>query len=220
MKKLLYVLMIAGILSSCKALDVVGKESKTSFGAVLDAMAGKIGVDEMTGGWTLPAPDGGVRFIWLPDFSSGAVHDVMLVFKKQPFVDAGLATEKLPPEFTVMEDTIMVGAKLGNAAPKYANGPSPLASYEQIVDLKRSAIGYHGALDHYNIDLGNGNLFEWAKDMGKNDKDMVFVLNPAPFIQAGVDPNRVEGWVFTKVPVDVNGKPTEVDKFLKAFDLL
>ena len=51
-------------------------------------------------------------------------------------------------------------------------------------------------------------------------KDMVFVLNPAPFITAGVEPNRVEGWVFAKVTVDdENGKPVELDKLLKPFDI-
>jgi hypothetical protein len=39
-------------------------------------------------------------------------------------------------------------------------------------------------------------------------------------IDAGVDPNKVEGWVFGKVKVDdANGKPIEVDKFLKPFSL-
>jgi hypothetical protein len=49
---------------------------------------------------------------------------------------------------------------------------------------------------------------------------MVFVLNPEPFLKAGADPNRIEGWTFTKVTVDdENGRPIEVDKILKPFDL-
>jgi hypothetical protein len=39
-------------------------------------------------------------------------------------------------------------------------------------------------------------------------------------IAAGTDPARVSGWVFAKVTVnDENGKPIEVDKILKPFDL-
>jgi hypothetical protein len=81
-------------------------------------------------------------------------------------------------------------------------------------------IGYHGAADHFGVNLGGGNLFEWAKDMSKNDKDIVCVLNPQPFIDAGVDPAMVEGWLFAKVAVeDEKGRPVEVDKFLKPFDI-
>jgi len=69
--------------------------------------------------------------------------------------------------------------------------------------------------------VGDGSLFEWAKNLNTNDKDIVFVLNPEPFIMAGVDPNSIEGWTFTKVPVDDDkGKMIEVDKILKPFDLL
>ena len=74
--------------------------------------------------------------------------------------------------------------------------------------------------------LGDGNMFEWAKDMLKNtatntdqDKDIVFVLNPEPLIAAGVDPAKVTGWVYAEVPVEENGKTTQVYKFLKPFNL-
>ena len=84
----------------------------------------------------------------------------------------------------------------------------------------RNVIGYHGALDHYGVSIGAGNLFEWAKDLRANDKDIVFVLNPSPFIDAGVDIAGIQGWVFAKVTVDdENGKPVEVDKLLKPFNL-
>ena len=113
----------------------------------------------------------------------------------------------------------MVGTKLGNDALQYSGEVTPLAAYEQIGDLYRGSIGYHTALDHYGVKLENGNMFEWAKDMSKNDKDIVFVLNPEPFVAAGVDPNAVEGWVFAKVPMEEDGKTIEVDKLLKPFDL-
>jgi hypothetical protein len=90
-----------------------------------------------------------------------------------------------------------------------------------MVKLKRTAIGYHMAMDHYGVNLGDGNMFEWAKDMTVNDKDMVFVLNPLPFINAGVDPAGIAGWVLNKVTVDdENGRPIQVDKLLKPFNLL
>ncbi|MDR1287899.1 MAG: hypothetical protein LBK08_09855, partial [Treponema sp.] len=170
---------------------------------------------------SLAAPDGTARFIWSRNYAESPLHDVMLEFDAAPFIAAGLDPEQLPENFAFYEGMIMVGTKLGQETLRYSGEVTPLASYEQIVKLKRSAIGYHGALDHYGVNLGDGNLFEWAKDMGTNDKDMVFVLNPEPFINAGLDPARVDGWVFTKVTVDdANGKPVEVDKILKPFNLI
>lgn len=86
--------------------------------------------------------------------------------------------------------------------------------------FQRVRIGYHEALDHYGIKLGNGNMFEWAKNMATNDKDIVFVLNPEPFIAAGADPSRIDGWIFAKVETkDDKGKPILADRLLKPFNL-
>jgi hypothetical protein len=161
------------------------------------------------------------RFIWSKNYAESPLHDVMLEFDAAPFIAAGLDPEKLPENFAYYEGMIMVGTKLGQEVLEYAGEATPLASYEQIVKLKRNTIGYHGDLDHYGVNLGDGNLFEWAKDMGTNDKDIVFVLNPEPFIAAGVDPSMIDGWAFAKVTVDdANGKPVEVDKILKPFNLI
>jgi hypothetical protein len=215
--------MIAALsLAACaglKGLDVVGKESVTSFSAVLDAAADTVAPDEANGGWSLSAPDGAARFIWSEDYSQSPRHDVMLAFDAQPFIDAGLDTGQLPPNISFYDHRLITGAKLGDDALTYSGDPTPLTSFEHIAGKYRDIIGYHAALDHYGVDLGGGNMFEWAKDMSTNDKDIVFVLNPQPFIDAGTNVSAVEGWTFAKVPVDVDGKPAEVDKLLKFFDL-
>jgi hypothetical protein len=203
----------------CAKLDVVAQESVTSFEALLNTVPGGAQADEMNGGWSITAPDGSSRFIWSRDYSKSPLHDVMIEFDAQPFIDAGLDVTKLPDTVTYYENKLMVGTKLGADELKYNGEATPLASFEQIVKLYRSSVGYHSELDHYGVALENGNMFEWAKDMSTNDKDIVFVLNPEPFLNAGVDPNVIEGWKFAKVKVDVDGKPTEVDKILKPFDL-
>lgn len=143
----------------------------------------------------------------------------MLEFEAKPFIDAGLDPDKLPESIVYYEDKLMVGTKLGNDELKYKGEATPLAAYEQIVAKYRDSIGYHTALDHFGVKLGDGNMFEWAKTLSTNDKDIVFVLNPEPFIAAGADPDAVEGWVFAKVPVEEEGKTIEVDKLLKPFNL-
>jgi hypothetical protein len=206
--------------ASCEKADVVGAGSVRSFDAVLRRLPRGAERDEMNGGWSLSAPDGSARFIWSKNFAESPLHDVMLEFEAAPFIAAGLDPGKLPENFAFYEGKLMAGTKLGEETLRYSGEATALASYEQIVRLKRKAIGYHGALDHYGVNLGGGNLFEWARDLGTNDKDMVFVLDPAPFIAAGTDPSRVAGWVFAKVTVDdERGRPVEVDNLLKPFNL-
>lgn len=221
-KKLIIItLTIAALfsLSACAGTDVVGEQSVKSFEEVLAAMPDNVSEDEMNNGWAITSPDGNEKFIWSKDFSASAPHDVMLEFDVKPFVEAGLDVNKLPAGM-IIGDKIMVGTTLGDEELSYDRDATPLDSYKKIVELKREQIKYHAALDHYGITLGDGNMFEWAKDMTTNDKDIVFVLNPQLFIDAGVDPAGVEGWVFAKVSVmDEDGKPVEVDKFLKPFDI-
>jgi hypothetical protein len=212
------VLLLSAV--SCGNLDVVGKDSISSFDKILKAAPQAVKPDETNGGWSLAAPDNEARFIWSRNFAESPLHDVMLELNAEPFIAAGLDVERLPDTIAVYDGKIMAGTKLGREVLTYSGEVTPLSSYEQIVKLKRDAIGYHGAMDHYGVNLSGGNMFEWAKDMSANDKDIVFVLNPEPFIRAGADPNNIKGWVFTKVTVDdANGKPVEVDKILKPFNL-
>ena len=206
---------------SCQKFDVVGKESVKSFDKVLQQVPQSVTADEMNGGWSLAAPDGMVRFIWSKNYAESPLHDVMLEFAAAPFIAAGLDPEKLPATYAYYDEMIMVGTKLGQETIKYSGEATPLAAYEKLVQLKRNSIAYHGALDHYGIDLTGGNQFHWAKDINSNDKDMVFVLDPAPLIAAGVDPKLLKGWMLGKVTVDgKDGRPVEVDKILKAVNLL
>lgn len=206
-------------ISACGKSDVVGEVAKTSFASVLEAIPNQIEEDEMNGGWSLSAPDDSARFIWSKDYSKSTMHDVMIEFDAQPFVNAGLNVNKLP-QGIAFEDKIMLGTELGNDELKYSGEATPSASFNQLVDIYRDSIGYHEVLDHYGVDLGDGNKFEWAKDMSSNDKDIVFVVDPEIFIEAGVDPDKVEGWAYASVEVkDDSGKPVKVKKFLKPFDL-
>ena len=233
------VLAVAGVFAACsgdlKGLDVVGKQSITSFDEVLKTIPDQVQADEPNVGWALSAPDDSVRFIWSEDYSRAPLHDVMLELDAQPFLDAGLDPEKLPESYVFYEGgtmgatgskMLMVGTKLGSDKLTYSSDPTALEAYGQIVGKYRDAINYHSSLDHYGVKLGDGNMFEWARDMKTNgydnsnqDKDIVFVLNPEPLISAGVDPEKLKSWVYAQVSVEENGKMTQVWKFLKPFDL-
>jgi hypothetical protein len=203
--------------------DLVGQSAIKSFSAMLEVLPFQPVADDAMGVWILTAPDGGAAFWWRKEENHMRAYDAFLCFDAEPFVNAGLDVSKLPNDMKEMlndRGRLMVGTKLSKEQLKYEGEVTPLASFEQIVKLDRDRVGYHAALDHYGVTVSEGSMFEWAKDLDKNDKDIVFVLNPQVFLDAGVDPTKVEGWVFAKVPVeDARGRKIEADKFLKPFNL-
>jgi len=207
---------------SCAKLDVVATDSSRAFDELLKAMESKSLLYDNGDDWQLMSPAGDARFIFSKNKATVTDQYTLMEVNLAPFIAAGLDPALLPTDIFRIEDDLMVlgfATKITKATNK--EDTNPLDSYNHILTLNRSRIGYHKQLDHYGIDLGNGNLFEWAKDMGANDKDLVFVLDPQPFIAAGADVYLIEGWTFGKVTVDdENLQPVEKDKLLKPSELL
>jgi hypothetical protein len=203
--------------------DVVGARAVTAFQEMLGALESPPVLDEAENAWVLTAPDGKAAFRWRRDTDGNRPFDVYLCFDAEPFIKAGLDVNKLPAEMKSLLESggqLVLGSRLSPEPLVYEGDAGPLSSFEQIVRRDRDVIGYHTALDHYGVTVSEGSLLEWARDMSKNDKDLVFVLNPKVFIDAGTDPARVEGWAFGKVTVeDSRGRKSEADKFLKPFNL-
>lgn len=219
------VIMVGVIETAGGSIDVIGKKSVASFETLLNALPDQIQSDEADAGWSLEAPDGSARFIWSWDYEKSPL-DVMAEFDAQPFINAGLDTTKLPDNYSVDNGKITVGSDLGSKAVTYDGAADPLASYEELVKDYRSSINYHTAMDHFGVKLGDGNMVEWARDMETNktsgeaqDKDLVFALNPEPLLNAGVDPEKVEGWAYATVSVEEDGKMVDVYRFLKPFNI-
>ena len=221
----------AASLMGCGATDVVAKVANTSFGAVVGALPAAPAWSEEDYAWSLASPAGD-QLLLSSDFSrnnaAGVADldkpDAEFVFDAAPFLAAGLDIAKLPAadgiKYEIEDGMFMMHFELG--ADKFSPDAkkSLESTFSELVKFQRTRIGYHEKLDHYGIKLGNGNMFEWAKDMATNDKDIVFVLNPDPFIAAGVDPSRIPGWSFAKVETkDDTGKTIFVDKLLKPFNL-
>ncbi|MDR1136969.1 MAG: hypothetical protein LBK91_01485 [Synergistaceae bacterium] len=213
----------AGISDAAFGTDVVGQTAMSSFAEMLSALEFQPASDEMDKAWVLTAPDGEAAFWWRQEAKPDRMFDAYLCFDAEPFVNAGLDIGKLPDHMKGMLDErgkLMIGKKLSDKPLEYDGEITPLSSLEQIIKLDRDSLGYHDALDHYGITVADGSLFEWAKDMSKNDKDIVFVLDPKIFTEAGADPAKVEGWTYAKVPLeDARGRKYEGEKFLKPFDL-
>jgi hypothetical protein len=218
--------------AGCSGTDVVAKFAEDSFKALADVSGDRVKWSEEDQAWVLSSPAGD-EVAFSSDFARNASQggmadmerpDVEFSFDAAPFVAAGLDIAKLPKaegiKYELDEGRFMLHFELGQD--KFASDAkkSLAATFAEIVRTQRPRIGYHEKLDHYGLKLGNGNMLEWAKDMAKNDKDLVFVLDPGPFIAAGVDPAKIGGWAFAKVETkDDSGKAIQVDKLLKPFDL-
>jgi len=203
--------------SSCQATDIVGNAAIDSFNEVLNAIPDSVTKDTITNGWSLTAPDGSIKFLWGPNDTD----NTMFIFDSKPFIDAGLDVNKLLGEnIDVDGDKIVINKLSGLMESLDEENGKAISYFKNIVRLSRSQINYHADMDHFGVSLYNGNVFEFAKDMTKNDKDIVFILNPQVFIDAGVDPEKVDGWVYDKIKaMESNGRTYEVYKFLKPFNL-
>lgn len=219
------VLLVLGVvwaLVGCQATDVVGKGARTSFEAVLTADADQVQFDELAQTWALNSPEG-ERFLWRSDSSGKQKPMVGIEFDASAFLEAGMDTARLDQalyRFDASNNLLQIQAELAPGEAGDSDSKDAQGAFTALVKSNRNAIGYHAALDHYGMKLGGGNMFEWAKDMSSNDKDMVFVLDAKALIDAGVDPSKVNGWIFAQVEImDDQGKEMMVDKFLKPYNL-
>ncbi len=222
MKKCLLVIVSAFLLlllSGCASLDVIGTGAQKAFVAVLEAMPTGLTTDDAHGGFTLEAPDGSAWLVWSKDYSRGMPYDIMMIMDAQPFLDAGLDMARLPNGM-LEGDRIVLGVNLGSQKPAHTVDATPSNTFAMIVQAARHRIFYHVDMDHFALSFDGGNQFEWAKYMGLNEKDVVFSLDPQPLLDAGVDPEKAEGWSLAAVStMEENGRKSQVDRFQKSFNI-
>ena len=221
------------VASGCATEASLGKAARTSFNSVLDASKAGVAFSKEDESWVLTSPAGD-EALFSDNFARNASGmngmadmdkpDVEFTFDAAPFITAGLDVEKLPAiegmKYEVENGRFMLHFELGNDSFAPDAAKSFKATFAEIIRTQSSRIGYYENLDHYGIQLGNGNMFEWAKDMAKNDKDIIWVLNPEPLMAAGLDPGKIKGWIFAKERgIDESGKAIFVDKLLKPFNI-
>lgn len=209
-------------LAGCGSTDVVAKVANSSFAMVIESSKARVSDAVVEGSWSLSS-EAGDLVSFSKDFA-GSGPDVEFAFDATPFLAAGLDPARLAGSegvtYRLDAGRLFLAFELGSGAFAAGAGKTFGSTFAEIVRTQRTRVGYHEKLDHYGVKLGGGNMFEWAKDMAKNDKDIVWVLNPAPFIAAGVDPAKVAGWAFAPVESkDEKGKTVVEDKLLKPFDL-
>lgn len=159
------------------------------------------------------APDQSVSLSIAQSYTSE--NDVVMCVDAAPFIAAGLDVTKLPEGLYVDGRLNYVTSIEGNTT--YTNVTE---AFTDILNIQADLVGYHAALDHYGLSLQDGNVFEWAADVNTNDKDIVFVLNPQTLIDAGVNVEAIDAWIFAEVEImQADGSMKMVPKLLKPFDL-
>lgn len=219
---LVTLLIISVVLSACSETDLVAKTAITSFDSLVTAIPQKVVFDKNKQGWAVSGLDDKEKIILSKNFDSNN-PDIVLEFNAKPFIEAGLDVTKLPAKNYSYDKTtgnIDIVYELGQDKFGTKAENTVLDTFDEIVKSHRDIIGYHEEGDHYMISLADGNTFSWAKDLSTNKKDLVFALNPKPFVDAGLDTSKIKEWIYTKIPVtDKYGKQEKLDKFVKAFDI-
>lgn len=201
------------------ALDIIGRWSVPAFEAILEAMPENLSEEPVYGGWGINVQGSSAKFIFRSATAVKEGYDLAFVLDAAPFIAAGADIARLAGA-SISEGKIYLGTDLTDAI-NGSEASGPVDVYRAILSANRSGIKYHAEMGHFGISLGGGNMFEWAKDPGSNRLDVVFVLNPEPFKEAGADINSIEGWALAKVTVmDELGRMVPVDRLVKAADLI
>jgi hypothetical protein len=203
--------------------DVVAVYAVRSYDALLHAPGVSVARSDAAGAWVLTSP-GVETFTFGGDNATGS-NELVVSFDARPFLAAGLNPSLLPAGAQVEGDgaSARVVMRYDKGAGTSSNGAEsqPAQALQDLVHNHRAMVGYHSALGHFGLMLGGGNMVEWAKDQQGNDKDLVFVLNPQPFADAGVDVANVQGWVLADVPVmDAQGRKSTARKLLRFYNLV
>ena len=205
------------------APDVVAVYAVQSYDALLHAPGVSVARNDAAGAWVLTSP--GVETFTFGGGTAAGSNELVVSFDARPFLAAGLNASLLPAGAQVEGDgasaRIVMRYDKGTGSFSAGAESQPLQALQDLVHNHRMMLGYHAALGHFGLALGGGNMVEWAKDQQANDKDLVFVLNPQPFADAGVDVANVQGWVLADVPVmDAQGRTSTARKLLKFYNLV
>ncbi|MCX6063048.1 MAG: hypothetical protein NTV26_02470 [Caldiserica bacterium] len=205
------------------APDVVAVYAVQSYDALLHAPGVLVARNDVAAAWVLTSP-GVETFTFGGDTPAGS-NEMVVSFDARPFLAAGLNPSLLPAGMQVEGDgasaRVVMTYDKGTGTFSAGAESQPVQALQDLVHNHRAMVGYHSALGHFGLMLGGGNMIEWAKDQQANDKDLVFVLNPQTFVDAGVDVANVQGWVLADVPVmDAQGRKSTARKLLRFYNLV
>ena len=205
--------------SACRSLDVIGRDSAESFGQLLEIMNDYVAFNEQRGRYELSSPDGSALFCWNASFSDKDEFDFMIYIKADVFISAGMNIENLPSGFIYEDGWLITGTKAasGPSADSYAESPED--SYRLILDFSRESLSFHYEGGHFSLNTGADNSFEWAKDLNENENAVIFMLDPKPFSDAGINTGQISGWELKTVSSHAGMSMVHTEKLVKSFSI-
>ena len=181
------VIASAIMLSANPKLDVVANYAVESFKSLGEEI-GLSGGNERI--YDVYSPDG------TEVFSYG--ESVMLTIDTGWFVKAGFDPDKFGGEAAVGDSRFTITSNHVEGV-DMANENDIFDTFENVLRSNRHALEYHMDHDLFELHLGGGNAYRWAKDWRANTRGMTFVLNPQPLIEAGLEAENLEGWTFASI---------------------
>ena len=146
----------------------------------------------------------------------------VVIFDPQPFIEAGLEEERFfCHSVNLIDNELRKLANTVGGKPRYNEEITPIDAFEQLIRYTGTSLSfsYHDTGHHYMLRFGNYNMLMFARDTTAQEDGIVLMLDPEPFIRAGVDVHNVAGWDFGPHEVmTARGKSTR-DFLVKTFDL-
>ena len=205
--------------SACRSLDVIGNDSADSFGQLLEIMKDQLTFNEQRSRYELSSPDGSAVFCWNTSFSGKDEFDFMIYIKADVFAAAGMSTENLPAGFVYENGWLVTGTKASSVPSGDSRTNNPEDSYRLILDFSRESLSFHYEGGHFSLETGAENSFAWAKDLKESENAVIFMLDPKPFSDAGVNTEKISGWELKTVSSHSGMSMVHSEKLVKSISI-
>lgn len=235
MKKKIVTLLVSSAIvvavTGCSRPVTGDKEADNAlfaFNKIVKAYPDKKGFHEALKHWGFELPTG-EKFEWSKDMSANKA-DFAMVMLADPLVEAGLDIKKLDGNEWLYEPAATDDK--GNDLPNRLIKPYNVSDKKQasngsedslrrLLKADTDNVKYHKDVQHFGLNLGEGNQVQWTEKLGTNDADMIFVLKAEPLVEAGLDVNKLEGsgWVFKEATDDDMGMGASPDQIVKIYDI-
>ncbi|NTW72899.1 MAG: hypothetical protein HGA49_11755 [Eubacteriaceae bacterium] len=208
------VLMILGVVlamififTGCSSGDSINKAAVDNFEKLFNGK--NVNFSFEIERWTLLSTDGDVLA-----FDS---NSSFMEFDLSPFLKAGLEPSKLSKEFIVdtKNNRLRIEKVYGTEGSMEDKDLLPMLA--ELLDHYPDQLAYHKEMGRYGLKIGKNAGFEWAVNPEDSKDDIVFILDPKDIVQAGADPEKIEGFKYTMVELDNGSKEY---KLIKSFDIL